>query len=98
LFFILGYQCAFPKETKEVELPNARTFVELGMDEMPSTLRVESLVPCSHVIEVIPFHVIFNLNKILVATCFDEGEYGKVASHTIIFQLGLKENLKKCVK
>jgi hypothetical protein len=65
---------------------------------MPLTLKVDSLVPCLPIAEVSPFHVIFNLNKVLVATWFDKGGYGKAAFHTIIFQHGLKEFLKKCVK
>ncbi len=78
----------FLEEAKKVELPNSRTFVELGMDEMPSISKVDSLVPCSPTAEVNRFHVIFNLNKILVTTYFDKDIYGKVASRTIIFQLG----------
>jgi hypothetical protein len=41
-----------------MELPNSRALVELGLDEMPSTLRVDSQVPHSPLAEMSPFHVI----------------------------------------
>jgi len=40
----------------------------------------------------------FYLNGVLVATHFNKGKYGKVATCTIIFWLGLKEFLDNCVK
>jgi hypothetical protein len=74
-----------------VELPNSCTVVEVNLDEILSTLGGDSPVPCSHVVKVSPFHMIFDLNKVLIATCFDKG------SHTIIFHPGLKNVLEKCL-
>jgi len=50
----------FLEEVEDVELPNSRTVVEIGLDEIPSTLGVGSPMPCSYVVEVNPFHVIFD--------------------------------------
>jgi len=61
-----------------MESPNSCVFVELKMDEMPLTSGVDSLVFRSLVMEVNPFHVIFNLNGVLVATHFNKGGYGNV--------------------
>jgi hypothetical protein len=72
-------------------------FIELKMDEMPLTLGIDSLVLHSHVTEVNPFHVIFYMNGVLVATHFNKGGYGKCTSRTIIFRLGLKELLERRV-
>jgi len=52
---------SFPKEAKEMESPNSCAFVELRMDEMPSTLGVDSPVLHLPVVKVSPFHVIFDL-------------------------------------
>jgi hypothetical protein len=41
--------------------------------------------------EVNPFHMIFNLNGVLIITHFDRG------SHTVIIRPGLKEFLEKCL-
>ncbi len=84
-----------------MESPNSRAIVEIALDEIPSTSSIDSLqvfpssvdplMLHSHVEEENPFHVIFNLNEVLITTCFDKG------SHTIILHLGLKEFLKKCL-
>jgi hypothetical protein len=74
----------------DVELPNSCAVVEANLDEIPSTLDVDFRMPHSPLIEVSPFHVIFYLNKIFIATCFDK------RSCTIIFHLRLKEFLEKC--
>ncbi len=80
-----------------MELPNSCASVELGLDEMPLTLRVESQVPHSPIAQMSPFHVIFYLNGVLVVTHFDRGGYHKAPSRTIILQPRLKEFLNKCV-
>ncbi len=80
-----------------MESPNSCAFIELKMDEMPSTLGVDSLVFRSLVMEVSPFHVIFYLNGVLVTTHFSKGGYGKPTFRTIILKLGLKELLERCV-
>ncbi len=64
--------------------------VTIYLDEIPSTLGVDFRMPHLPTVKVSPFHVIFNLNKVLIATCFNKG------SRTIIFYLGLKEFLEKC--
>ncbi len=74
-----------------MELPNSHTFIEVSLDEIPSTLGVDSLVLCLHTLEMNPFHVIFDLNGILIITHFDKG------SHIIILLLRLKEFLEKCL-
>ncbi len=51
----------------------------------------------SPTLEVNPFHVIFYLNGVLVATHFDKGIYGKLASQIVILKLRLKEFLERCV-
>jgi hypothetical protein len=76
---------------EKVESPNSRAVVEVSLDEIPSTSSVDSLVLHSHVEEVNPFHVIFNLNEGCITTCFDKG------SHTIILHPRLKEFLRKCL-
>jgi hypothetical protein len=80
-----------------MESPNSHTIIELGLDEIPSTSKIDSLMFHSLSLEVNPFHVIFDLNGVLITTCFDKGKYGKVASCTIIFQPRLKEFLEKCL-
>jgi hypothetical protein len=77
-------------QAKDMESPNSCTIVEVNLDEILSTLGVKSLVPCSHAIEVNPFHVIFDLNGVLIATLFNKGFC------TIILHPGLKEFLEKC--
>jgi hypothetical protein len=69
---------SFLEEAKEMKSPNSCVFVELKMDEMPFILGIDSLVFCSLIMEVSPFHVIFNLNGVLVATHFNKGGYGNV--------------------
>jgi hypothetical protein len=81
----------FLEEVEDMELPNSRTAIEVGLDEIPSTLGVGSPMPCLHVVEVSPFHVIFDLNGILITTCFNKGFC------TIIFHPRLKEFLEKCL-
>jgi hypothetical protein len=63
--------------------------VEVTLDEILLTSGVNSLVFCSHTMEVSPFHVIFNLSRVLIATCFDKG------SRTILLHPILKEFLNK---
>ncbi len=71
-----------------MELPNSHV-VEINLDEVPLTSSFNFVVPHSLVVESSPFHVIFNLNGVLLATCFDKG------SHIVIFHPGLKEFFEK---
>jgi len=70
---------------EDVESPNSFTA------NIPLTLGFNFEVPCSLAVEVSPFHVIFNLNEVLIATWFIRG------FRTIICHLGLKEFLEKCL-
>jgi hypothetical protein len=45
LFVLLSINESFPKGAKEMESSNSRTFKELKLHEMPSTLGVDSM-PC----------------------------------------------------
>jgi hypothetical protein len=87
----------FFEEVEEVESSNSHVVGELRLDEMPLISGVDSLVPRSPPLEVSLFHVIFNLNKILVATHFNKGKYGKLASCIVILKPRLKKSLKRCV-
>jgi hypothetical protein len=62
LFYIV--RVPFLEEVKDVESPNSCALVEVGLDEIPSTLGVNSLMFHSHVAKVNPFHVIFDLNGV----------------------------------
>jgi hypothetical protein len=88
---------SFPEEAEEVESPNSHVIVELGLDEIPLTLGIDSLMPHSPSLKVSPFHVIFNPNRIMITTRFNKGGYGKVAFYTIILWPRLKEFLEKCL-
>jgi hypothetical protein len=74
-----------------VESPNSHVAVEVGLDEMLSMSSGNSPLPCLHAMEVSPFYVIFDLNRILITTQFDKGFC------TVIIHLGLKEFLEKCL-
>jgi hypothetical protein len=80
-----------------VELLNSRVVIEVGLDEIPSTLGGDSAMPHLPIMEMNPFHVIFYFNKFLITTRFDKGKYGKTASCTVIFHPGLKEFMEKCL-
>jgi hypothetical protein len=84
----LGFKCQM-FHAKDVESPNLCIVVEVSLDEIPLISGVNSPMPCSHTTEVNPFHVIFNLNGILIAACFDKGSY------TILLHPILKEFFKK---
>ncbi len=60
---------------------------EQKLHEMPSTLGVDSPMPCLPSLEVSPLHVIFDLNGVLVTTCFDRGRYQKAPFHTSFLDL-----------
>jgi len=64
--------------------------VVIDLDENLSILGVDIEMFHLPMVEVSLFHVIFDLNKVLITTCFDRG------SHTIIIRLGLKEFVNKC--
>jgi hypothetical protein len=71
-----------------VELPNSFEIVIVDLDEIPSTLSVDCAVPRLLVVKMNPIHVIFDINGILITTCFDKG------SRTMILRFGLKEFLE----
>ncbi len=74
-----------------MESPNSPTVIEVSLDEIPLTSDVDFEMPHLLAMEVNPFHVIFDLNGILIATCFNKG------SHIVILHLVLKEFLEKCL-
>jgi hypothetical protein len=76
------------KEAKNRESLNSRVVFKVNLDEIPSTLGVNSILPCSLATKVSPFHVIFYFNKLLIATHFDK------SFHTIIPHFRLKEFLE----
>ncbi len=51
-----------------MESRNSCTVVEAGLDEIPSTSNVDYEMPHSPIAKVNPFHVIFDLDRVLVAT------------------------------
>jgi hypothetical protein len=81
----------FLEEAKDRELPNSRTVVEVGLDEIPLTSSVNSEELHSSMMKVNAFHVIFDLNRVLITTCFNKG------SCIIILHPRLKEFLEKCL-
>jgi hypothetical protein len=84
-----GFDSQMP-QVKDMESLNSCLVVEVDLNEIPSTLGFDFVVLRSLVMEVNPFHVIFNLNEVLIATHFNRG------SHAIILHIGLKEFLEKC--
>jgi hypothetical protein len=66
--------------------------LQVSLDEILLTLGVDFTMHHLFMAEVGPFHVIFDLNGVLITTCFDKG------SHNIILCLGLKELLEKCLE
>ncbi len=78
-------------QVKDVETPNSRVVVVVNLDEILLTSNVDSDVPCLLMTEANPFHMIFDVNGVLIATHFDRG------SCTIILCPGLKEFLEKCL-
>ncbi len=86
----LGFDSQMPQE-EDVELPNSCTVVEVNLNEIPLTSSVNSPMLHSSTMNVCPFHVIFDLNGIMITTCFNK------RSFTIIFHHGLKQFLEKCI-
>jgi hypothetical protein len=78
-------------QVEDVESPNSRAVIVINLDEILMTSGVDSDVPYLLTTEVSPFHMIFNLNGVLIATNFDRG------SCTIILRPRLKEFLEKCL-
>ncbi len=72
-----------------MESPNSHTIVVVDFDDIPLTSGVDFEVHCLPMVEVSPFHVIFDLNRVMIATHFDKGFC------TVIICLGLKEFLEK---
>ncbi len=92
VFQVIG--APFLDEAEDVGLPNSCTIVVLGLDEIPLTSGGDSPMFHSPTIEVSPFHVIFNLNGVLITTCFEKGGYGKATFHTIVLRPRLEELLE----
>jgi hypothetical protein len=78
-------------KVEDLESPNSCMAIEVGLDEIPSTLSFDFVMVRSPIAKVSPFHVIFNLNGVLIPTRFNK------CSRIIIFHLGLKEFLEKCL-
>jgi hypothetical protein len=87
----------FLKEAEDVELSNSRGVNEIGLDEIPLTSSGNS--PMLHLLtmEVSPFDMISNLNRVLIAAHFNKGGYGNATSCIIILHPGLQEFLEKCL-
>jgi len=79
-----------------VKLSNSHAVVEINLDEIPLISGGNSLV-FHLLVAKVSLHMIFNLNKVIIATHFNKGGYGKATSHITILFLGLKEFLEKCV-
>jgi hypothetical protein len=77
-----------------MESSNSHAFKELKSHEMPSTLGVD-FMPCSPKVSL--FHVILNMNRVFIVTCFNRTRYGKVPNCIIIFRPGLKQLLGRCI-
>ncbi len=73
-----------------------QSFNEQEFHEMPSSSKMDSQVLCLHLPKVCPLHVIFYLNAVLSTTHIDRGGYQK-GPFCIIFKLGLKEFLERCI-
>jgi len=86
----LGFDSQRP-QMENVELPYSCIVVKVNLDEIPLTSSVNSPMLHSATRKVCPLHVIFDLNGIMITTCFDK------RSCTIIFCHGLKEFLEKCL-
>ncbi len=74
-----------------MESLNSRVIVVVNLDEIPLTLSVDSEVLHSLVAKVNPFHVIFNLDGVLIATRFNKG------SCIGILHPKLEKFIKKCL-
>ncbi len=74
-------------QVKDVESPNSHATIKRFLDEISSTSGFDSKMPHLFLAEVNSFHMIFNLNRVLIATRFDRG------FRAVIFCLGLKEFL-----
>jgi len=85
-----GFNSEMP-QVENVESPNSHVIVAINLNEILLILGVNITVHYSFTVEVGPFHVIFDMNGVLITTYFDKG------SHNIILCLGLKELLEKCL-
>ncbi len=61
-----------------MELSNSHVVVELGLDEIPSTLGSNFLMLRPPIAKVSSFHVIFDLNGIPIATHFEKADMEKL--------------------
>jgi hypothetical protein len=58
-------------QAKDVESPNSHVAIERFLDEIPLTSGFDSRVPRLLIAKVNPFHMIFDLHKVLITTHFD---------------------------
>jgi len=72
-----------------VESPNSCAGFEINLDEIPSTSSFDIILPHLPTTKVNPFHVIFDMNEVLITTHFDKG------SHTIIFSSWIERIIGK---
>jgi hypothetical protein len=75
---------------KDVEVPNSRVAIEVGLDEIPSISGFNFTVPRLPIVKVSPFHVICDLYGVLIVTRLDRGFC------IVILHPRLKEFLEKC--
>jgi hypothetical protein len=86
----LSYDSQMP-QAEDMESPNSHEVVAIGWDEILSTWGVDAKMPSLLTTEVNLFHMIFDLNGVLIITHFNR------SFHTINLYFGLKEFLEKCL-
>jgi hypothetical protein len=87
----------FLEVLKDVESTNSRSFSEQKMHEMPSISGIDSQVFHSPSLKLSALHVIFYLNGVFIATCFNRGGHHKTPSCTFILRPRLNEFLQRCI-
>ncbi len=87
----------FLEEVEEVASPNLWAFGELEVHEMPLTSRVDSQMLRLPSLEVSPLHVIFDLNKVFIATHFNRARYQRVPPRSIVLKPKFKKFIEICV-
>ncbi len=78
-------------QVEDMESPNSHEVVVIGLDEIPLTSGVDVEMPRLPTAEVNLFHMIFDLNGVLIVTHINRG------FHAIILYFGLKKFLEKCL-
>lgn len=95
MLVLLGNWSIVSWNGKKMESPNSRSLSEQKFHEVPSTSRINFPMSHSPSSKLSPLHVIYNLNGVLVATCFNRGKYQRAPSWTIVFKPWLKEFLER---